>query len=51
MAYVHPSARPGYEPGGFNRDDEAIQEGICAENNRDAQGGFLPIPTAEGANF
>lgn len=45
--YVRPSARPGYEPGGFNRDDEAIQEGICAENNRDAVGGLFPIPMDE----
>jgi hypothetical protein len=44
MAYVRPSARPGYAPGGFNRDDEAIQETICQENNRDAAGGIFPVP-------
>jgi hypothetical protein len=51
MAYVHPSSRPGYEPGGMNRDDEAIQESICAENNRDAAGGDFPIPVAETRDF
>jgi hypothetical protein len=51
LTYVHPSSRPGYEPGGINRDDEAIQEAACAENNRDAAGGLFPIPMANRVDF
>ncbi len=51
FAYVRPSSRAGYVPGGFNRDDEAVQETVCAENNRDAQGGIFPIPMADTSDF
>jgi len=51
MAYVRPTSRPGYDPDGFNRDGEAINENICAENNKDAAGGFLDIPYATGEDF
>lgn len=49
--YVRPHSRAGYLPGGFNRDDEDIQEMVCAENNRDAQGGIFPIPESDRTDF
>jgi len=51
MKYVRPSSRPGFDPGPYNRDGEAIGEMICPENNRDAAGGIFPVPYDESDHF
>jgi hypothetical protein len=46
IPYVRTSSRRGYDPMA-----PAFTEVICAENNKDAAGGFYPIPVDETPDF
>jgi len=46
MSYVPIQSRRGYDPA-----DRPFTEVVCAENNKDAAGGFYPIPVDETPDF
>ncbi len=50
--YVRPSARAGYRPEReYSWRDIKIIEMVCAENNRDPEGGYFVIPVDETLDF